>query len=72
MILDGSFSRKLLAALQTALDRALDRYSWEGVTRPAVLPGTIGPDARALGGALRPLHANFSPDRALFLKMAVV
>ena len=71
VILDGSFSRELLAALHAALDRALDRYSWEGVIRPAVLPGTIGPDARALGGALLPLHANFSPDRALFLKMAV-
>ena len=71
VILDGSFSRQLLAALQAALDRALQGYSWQGVTRPAVLPGTIGPDARALGGALLPLHANFSPDRALFLKAAV-
>ena len=71
VILDGSFTRELLAALQTALNHALDRYSWQGVTRPAVLPGMIGPDARALGGALLPLHANFSPDRALFLKMAV-
>ena len=71
VILDGSFSRQLLAALQAALDRALQGYSWQGVTRPAVLPGTIGPDARALGGALLPLHANFSPDRELFLKVAV-
>ena len=34
-------------------------------------PRTIGPDARALGGALLPLHANFAPDRELFLKIAV-
>ncbi len=71
VILEGSFSRQLLAALQAALDRALQGYSWQGVTRPTVLPGTIGPDARALGGALLPLHANFSPDRELFLKVAV-
>ena len=71
VVLDGSFSRQLLAALLAALDRALQGYSWQGVTRPAVLPGTIGPDARALGGALLPLHANFSPDRQLFLKAAV-
>ena len=70
VILDGSFSRALQAALQAALDRALDRYSWEGVTRPALLAGTIGSDARALGGALLPLHANFAPDRELFLKIA--
>ncbi len=70
VILDGSFSRALQAALQAALATALDRYSWEGVTRPALLAGTIGSDARALGGALLPLHANFAPDRELFLKIA--
>ena len=71
VILDGSFSRELQAALAAALANALDRYNWEGVTRPALLAGTIGPDARALGGALLPLHANFAPDRELFLKIAV-
>lgn len=70
VIVDGSFSRGLQAALVTALQQALDGYSWEGVTRPVLLPGTIGSDARALGGALLPLHANFSPDRELFLKIA--
>ena len=50
--------------------QALDSCSWEGMTRPALLPVTIGPDASALGGALLPLHANFSPDRDLFLKIA--
>jgi predicted NBD/HSP70 family sugar kinase len=69
VIVDGSFSRELQAALVAALGAAMDRYSWEGVTRPALLPGTIGSDARALGGALLPLHANFSPDRDLFLKI---
>jgi hypothetical protein len=29
---------------------------------------TTGPDARALGGAWLPLHANFAPDRALFFQ----
>jgi predicted NBD/HSP70 family sugar kinase len=70
VILDGSFSRGLLAALQAELERALDCYSWEGVVRPRVLPGTIGSDARAIGGALLPLYANFAPDRDLFLKVA--
>lgn len=70
VILDGSCSRELQAALQARLGLALDRYSWEGVTRPAVLAGTIGSDARALGGALLPLYANFAPDRDLFLKIA--
>ena len=62
--------RGLLAALLRAVESACDRYDWEGVQRPTLWPGTIGPDARALGGALLPLYANFAPDRELFLKAA--
>ncbi len=51
------------------VEKALDYYSWEGITRPEVLAGTIGSDARAIGGALLPLYANFAPDRDLFLKL---
>jgi predicted NBD/HSP70 family sugar kinase len=69
VIIDGSFGRGLLAALLRELSEALDGYSWEGVARPEVLPGTIGSDARAMGGALLPLYANFAPDRDLFLKL---
>lgn len=69
VIVDGSFSRELLHALLEELDRALSASNWEGVQRPEVLPGTIGSDARAIGGALLPLYANFAPDRDLFLKV---
>jgi predicted NBD/HSP70 family sugar kinase len=68
VILDGSFARELQAALIDETEVALARYSWEGVSRPQLVAGSIGSDARALGGALLPLYANFTPDRALFLK----
>ena len=70
VIIDGSVSRELLAAVIAAVNQSLDHYDWEGVARPAVLEGTIGSDARAMGGALLPLYANFAPDRDLFLKLA--
>jgi predicted NBD/HSP70 family sugar kinase len=70
IIIDGSFSRALLDALLANVELALDDYSWEGVLRPGVFAGTIGSDARALGGAMLPLYANFAPDRDLFLKVA--
>jgi predicted NBD/HSP70 family sugar kinase len=70
VIVDGSCSRELLRAALAAVDGALNRHDWEGVARPAVLEGTIGSDARAMGGALLPLYANFAPDRELFLKLA--
>lgn len=69
VVIDGSFSRELLSATITAVNHALDQYSWEGVARPAVFEGTIGSDARAIGGALLPLYANFAPDPELFLKI---
>ncbi len=69
VIIDGSFSRELQAALIDECTAALARYSWEGVSRPQLLAGSIGSDARALGGALLPLYANFTPDRELFLKV---
>lgn len=70
VILDGSCSRELLAGLQQAVQQALPRYNWEGVVQPALLAGTIGSDARALGGALLPLYAHFAPDRERFIKVA--
>jgi predicted NBD/HSP70 family sugar kinase len=69
VVIDGSFGRPLLAALLRRVDETLVAYDWEGVARPALHAGTIGSDARALGGALLPLHANFAPDRDLFLKL---
>lgn len=69
VIVDGSFDAGLRDALLAEVARALDRYDWEGVARPVVLAGTIGSDARAIGGALLPLYASFAPDRDLFLKL---
>ncbi|SFM88359.1 ROK family transcriptional regulator [Variovorax sp. OV329] len=68
VIIDGSFSRELLAATLAQVDAALDRYDWEGLTRPSLMAGAIGADARAVGGALLPLYGSFAPDRDLFLK----
>ncbi len=70
VVVDGSFSRALLAALLDTVGQAMAGYSWEGVRRPQLLPGSMGADARALGGAWLPLHAAFGPDRALRLKPA--
>ena len=70
VIVDGNVGRELLAALLAETQRALQRYDWEGVAQPQLMAGTIGSDARALGGALLPLYANFAPDRDLFLKTA--
>jgi predicted NBD/HSP70 family sugar kinase len=68
VVIDGSFCRRLLDLLITATQAALHRYNWEGLWSANVVAGVVGPDARALGGALMPLHGNFAPDQELFLK----
>jgi predicted NBD/HSP70 family sugar kinase len=70
VIIDGSFSRSLLQALLDHVSSAMDDYDWQGVSRPEMLAGTIGSDARAIGGGLLPLYTNFAPDQDLFLKLA--
>ncbi len=69
VIIDGSLGRGLLALLRQTLGASLAAYSWEGISSPDVLLGTIGADARAMGGALLPLYSSFAPDRELFLKL---
>ncbi len=68
VVLDGAFCRALQTQLIAATQSALNRYNWEGLWRTQLIAGQVGPEARALGGALLPLHANFAPDQDLFLK----
>ncbi len=68
VVLDGHFSRGLQQALLQALPDALDRLNWQGMARPALLAGSVGTDAKALGAALWPLHHHFAPDSAWLLQ----
>jgi predicted NBD/HSP70 family sugar kinase len=69
VIIDGNLGRGLLHLLLTQLREHLTLYSWEGVNTPQLLSGTIGADARAMGGGLLPLYSSFAPDPELFLKL---
>jgi len=68
VVIDGSFSRTMLTRLIDHTETALAHYDWEGLWPATLVEGSIGSDARALGGALLPLHENFAPDRDIFLK----
>lgn len=67
-ILDGAMGRGLLAQLAGRVQQAFGALDWSGVSPPQLMTGTVGPDAMALGGAMLPLHAQYAPDRELFLK----
>ena len=70
IIIDGSFDRSVQEALIAEVRQAMAFYDWKGVTMPPLLAGKVGTTARALGGALLPLYANFTPNSESFLKLA--
>jgi predicted NBD/HSP70 family sugar kinase len=69
VVIDGSFCRAMLQRLIAQTQLSLQRYNWEGLWPATLIAGQTGSDARALGGALLPLHENFAPDRDVFLKV---
>ena len=68
VVMDGEIDRQLMREMIRRTQAALDRIEWEGMVRPQLIEGTIGPDARAMGGAILPLYAHFAPTHELFLK----
>jgi predicted NBD/HSP70 family sugar kinase len=71
VVIDGEVDRQLMREMIRRTERVLDSFEWEGMVRPPLLEGTIGADARAMGGAILPLYAHFAPVHELFLKPAV-
>jgi predicted NBD/HSP70 family sugar kinase len=67
-VIDGSLDPALIRALITATHGELANYKHEGLHAPTVMQGLAGAHARALGGALLPLHASFFPLKDIFLK----
>ncbi len=67
-MIDGSMDRRVVTEAIARTERALGTFDWEGITRPRVMVGSVGSDARALGAAILPLYRHFAPLHDLFLK----
>jgi hypothetical protein len=46
----------------------MQHMRFEGIHMPTLVAGQVGRMARSLGAALLPLHAQFFPDKDIFLK----
>ncbi len=68
VLMDGSIAPALLQALLARTQEALQQVRSEGLHLPELMAGRVGSMARALGGALLPLHTQFFPDKDIFLK----
>ena len=71
-VIDGSLGPSLITALIKATRDKLKLYNLEGLQPPAVMSGVVGSHARAIGGALLPLHTQFFPLKDIFLKQDLV
>lgn len=61
VVIDGSLPRGAMAQLVQETNTALDLFSLIGLRRPALVLGSLGNDARALGCGLMPINARFGP-----------
>jgi predicted NBD/HSP70 family sugar kinase len=62
-VIDGAFPKPVQERLLRHVDAELRRLDLSGVEPPQLLPGTIGPVARALGGASLPLFDRYLVDQ---------
>ena len=62
-MIDGAFPAPVRERLITAVAVELERLDLSGIDRPELRPGSIGPIARALGGASLPLFDRYLVDQ---------
>ena len=68
VLIDGWMPMAMRAALVAETRAAFDRLDHTGFGPPAIREGTVGPQARALGGAAIPLSQRFLVDQTAMLK----
>jgi predicted NBD/HSP70 family sugar kinase len=66
--IDGALPPPVLARLIDQVTRAVAGHDLQGLSPFEITSGTLGDDARALGGALLPIHDNFGVDPDVLLK----
>ena len=59
VLIDGSMPTEIKLGLTKAVNRQVDRLNLSGLTRPDIIPGSVGINARALGAASLPLSKRF-------------
>jgi predicted NBD/HSP70 family sugar kinase len=70
VVIDGAMPAQVRDALVTRVVDCYARLDQRGLSEAIFAPGSIGPDARAIGGAALPLIKNFARDREVLFKDA--
>lgn len=72
IVIDGAFPAAIRTRLRAAAEAKLHLLDLQGLTPAQVLEGSIGPDARAIGGATLPMLANFARDHEILFRASAV
>ena len=70
VVIDGAFPATVRRRIVASSGDAIKRLDRLGLSPVAFAEGTLGGNARAVGGASLPLLANFAPDSEILLKGA--
>lgn len=68
VVIDGILPRPVMARVVDAVRSRFGEVAPAGLVLPKIEQGTIGRHAAAVGGAILPLYAAFSPNRDVLLK----
>ncbi|PLW79216.1 ROK family transcriptional regulator [Cohaesibacter celericrescens] len=67
-IIDGTLPSNIREILIDKVREVIDKQNWKGITLPVVLEGSLGAQARALGGASLPLFIRYLLDQNVLFK----
>ena len=68
IVIDGAMPAAVRDRLTARTAQIFDGLDRRGLSDVEIVPGTVGADARAIGGAALPLIRNFGRDREVLLK----
>lgn len=71
VIIDSDLPSYLLEELLGIIQRKLDKTARENLFIPELQQGSLGVNAKVIGGAILPLYAHFAPDKTIILKGGV-
>lgn len=72
IVIDGALPAAIRSRLTSAASQKLGQLDLQGLTPLRVLEGSIGVDARAIGGAALPMLANFARDHEILFRVSGV
>jgi predicted NBD/HSP70 family sugar kinase len=71
IVIDGLLPRAILQDTVARIQSCYSEIAPSGVVAPAIVCGTRGPQASAIGAAILPIYSLFSPDSGVLTKKAI-